>query len=215
MYNLICFPHYTCGGLLCDILGNTFSPLGPSGGLNSINHFLGKIGDGPTVYTDYDSVELLSKLALLNQPQGTWVGTHCWPGKLPLDQFGRIILVTTSTYKSKLYRLARAYHHYFQPSWQNLQGIDRLDKMRETAKNYTIPFTPIMAANIENIEFADVVENTAEFKHITAGLDTAPHMDRWQQLNSFLYESAVWTNEVSQALYQAEAEIALNRYYRY
>lgn len=215
MYNLICFPHYTCGGLLCDIFSNTFSPVSPNGGLSSINHFLGKIGDGPTVYTDYNPVELLSKLALLNQPRGTWVGTHCWPGKLPLDQFERIILVTTSTYKSKLYRWTRAYHHYFQPAWQNLHGIDRLDKMRETAKNYTIPFTPIMSANIENIEFADVVENTEEFKYITAGLDTAPHMDRWQQLNSFLYESAVWTNEVSQALYQAEAEIALNRYYRY
>ena len=46
--NLICFPHYTCGGVLCDILNQTFSPVLSHGGLGSIHHAIGKIGDYPT-----------------------------------------------------------------------------------------------------------------------------------------------------------------------
>jgi hypothetical protein len=52
--NLICFPHYTCGGLLCDILNGTFSEITSDGGVNSIGHGLGKIGDSDTVMIDYD-----------------------------------------------------------------------------------------------------------------------------------------------------------------
>ena len=214
MYNLICFPHYTCGGLLCDILNNTFSPVGNNGGIDSITHKLGKIGDTSTVYTDYDPTELMTSLDSLDIPNGSWIGTHCWPGNLPVERFGRIISVTTSTYRSKLYRWARAYHYFFQPNWQDLSGIELTDKMRETAKNYIIPFAPFFADNIEHVEFADVVEKTQEFFHVVRTTAT-PHLDRWQKLNNFLYDPAVWTNKVADSLYQAEFEKELNRYYRY
>ena len=51
---LVCFPHYTCGGLLCDILNDTFSNIGTNGGINNIHHSIGKIGDVDTVQTNFD-----------------------------------------------------------------------------------------------------------------------------------------------------------------
>lgn len=214
MYNLICFPHYTCGGLLSDILSDTFSPVAANGGLSSINHSLGKIGDSATVYIDYNPDELVAELDASAWPAGSWIGTHCWPGNLPVERFDKIIAVTTTTYRSKLYRWARAYHHFFQPTWTEFTGLELTDKMRETAKNYLIPFTPFFADNIQHVEFADVVENTREFQH-AIGKPAQQHVERWQQLNSFLYDPAVWTNKVADALYQAEFETELNRYYRY
>jgi hypothetical protein len=63
--NLICFPHYTCGGLLCDILNGTFSQIAPNGGVDSIGHTLGKIGDNDTVMIDYDQKIFLDRLEKL------------------------------------------------------------------------------------------------------------------------------------------------------
>lgn len=213
MHNLICFPHYTCGGLLCDILSNTFSPVAENGGINSINHSFGKIGDSPTVFDDYNPDDLIDSLNEI--PAGAWIGTHCWPGRLPPEKFDRIIVVTTTAYKSKLYRWQRAYHNYFAPKWTELTGMEQVDKLRETAKNYLIPFNPVVADNIENIEFADIVENTVEFQSILAGIDAEHHLNRWQELNHFLYRPTVWTDSVADALYQAEVETHLNRFYRY
>jgi hypothetical protein len=209
---LICFPHYTCGGLLCDILNDTFSIIGPNGGIYSIHHSVGKIGDVDTVQTNFDPEILIQ--AVQRVSDNSWAGTHCWPGTLPLDQFERIISVTTSTWKSRLYRWTRAYHHYFAPQWTQLSGTTQIDKMRETAKNYHTAFDPVMANNVINIEFADIVENTQEFKHIVKDYSIQRHIERWQSTNSFLYTD-IWNASSTHAFYQAEVEINLQRYYRY
>ena len=60
---LVCFPHYTAGGLLCDILQGKFSVIGTNNGINSNEHSLGKIGDSDTVYTDFDA-EILTRKCL-------------------------------------------------------------------------------------------------------------------------------------------------------
>jgi hypothetical protein len=179
MPNLICFPHYTCGGLLCDILLDTFSPLFTNGGgINSIQHALGKIGDTSTVMLDYDADKFMQKVSLKDFKNDTWIGTHCWPGRLPLDNFNKILIVTTTTFKSKIYRWARAHHHYFLPTWKNLSGIDLVDKSRETAKNYLVPFQPIIGPNVLNVEFADIVETTQEFYHAIDNRESSKHMSR-------------------------------------
>lgn len=215
MYNLVAFPHYTCGGLLCDILSNTFSPLSANGGINSIQHSVGKIGDSDTVLTDYDPVQFMHKIASLATPNHGWIGTHCWPGRLPLNQFNQVIVVTTTTYRSKIYRWARAYHHYFRPQWQELAGLDLIDKARETAKNYLIPFEPVFEKNVVNLEFADVVEATHEFHSAMSHCNSTHHMDRWQQVNAFLYSDNFWKSDEVQYYYQAEFEKQLDRYYKY
>ena len=60
--NLICFPHYTCGGLMCDLLSNTFSPVGKNGGIDSILHEIGKIGDSDMVFDQFDVGTFVAKL---------------------------------------------------------------------------------------------------------------------------------------------------------
>ncbi|MFZ4102632.1 MAG: hypothetical protein ACOYKR_11845, partial [Sphingobacterium thalpophilum] len=107
MKNLICFPHYTAGGLLCDIFTDTLSPVGPGGGINSTAHALGKIGDADSVLTKFDIATLFSKIEYANSISVSCIGTHCWPGILDASQLAvaaeQIIIITTTTYRSKLY----------------------------------------------------------------------------------------------------------------
>ena len=213
--NLICFPHYTAGGLLCDILSDTYSPMDNNGGILSILHTVGKIGDTDTVLIDYDAEEFMQTVASKQPGPNDWIGTHCWPGNLPTDQFEQVILITTATDRSKIYRWLRAYHHYFAPLW-TMSGMELIDKLRETAKNYTISFDPLLGRNnVVNIELADIVENTAEFAHLTNGCDTGKHLARWQEINSFLYKNTLWNDLAVKAFYQAQHELALNRHYIY
>jgi hypothetical protein len=218
LVNIVCFPHYTCGGLLCDILNGTFSEIAPNGGVNSIGHSLGKIGDSTTVMINYDQEMFLNMFEKLKlQCTGDWIGTHCWPGRLDLSIAEQVIVVTTTTFRSKLYRWIRAYHHYYLKSdpWISVSGQQRIDKERETAKNYLIAFEPVFQPNVVNIEFAEVVENSVQFQNLTAHCDIGQHLDRWRKINSFLYNSNIWSSTAFQRFYEAESEVCLNKHYVY
>jgi hypothetical protein len=210
---LICFPHYTCGGLLCDILNDTFSHVAPNKGLSGKEHNLGKIGDVNTVNRDFSITDFVTKLESMSTHN--WIGTHCWPGKLPLNKFDCVICVTTMTWPSKLYRWLRSYHHYFATQWTELTGIELVDKIRETAKNYHVSFEPVIASNVINLEFAEVVENSVTFQQAVHGHDTFHHMERWKSLNTFLYQDSLWQNNLVKAFYQAELELHLKQHYKY
>lgn len=215
--NLICFPHYTCGGLLCDILNNTFSNLGPYGGINPTSHRLGKIGDTDSVMIDYDQKLFVDSLLALNVPVGQWIGTHCWPGKLDLSIVNQVIVITTTTFRSRLYRWIRVYHHYYSKSdpWLAVTGQDRIDKERETAKNYLATFDPVFQPNVVNLEFAEVVENSVEFQSLVSCADLDRHMNRWREINNFLYDTNIWNSVPFQRFYEAEFENQLKKYYVY
>ena len=216
--NLICFPHYTCGGLLCDILNETFSEIAPNGGIASISHGLGKIGDSDTVMIDYDQKTFLNMIENLKlQCTNEWIGTHCWPGRLDLSVAEQVVVVSTTTFRSKVYRWIRAYHHYYIKSdpWISVTGQQRIDKERETAKNYLVAFDPVFQPNVVNIEFAEVVENSAEFQSLTAHNDPGQHLDRWRKINSFLYDPNIWSSTAVQRFYEAEYESYLNKHYVY
>ncbi len=215
MHNLIAFPHYTCGGLLCDILNNTWSKIGNKGDIRSLHHGLGKLGDADTVLTDYDTQELIAKLKKLTVPTGTWIGTHCWPTEELINQVDQVFVISTATSRSQIYRWARTYYHYFRPQWTELQGMERVDKLRETAKNYVVPFLPVQHPKVINLEFADVVENSEEFQHAINYRDVKDHITRWREINFFLYEQDFWNSDAAKSFYQAEHEIKLGRYYRY
>jgi hypothetical protein len=214
---LICFPHYTCGGLLCDIFEQKFSSVRIDGGLRSFGHSIGKIGDSIDVYDDYDPAVFYKKISEVDSNYSGCIGTHCHPGKIDLDQFNDVVLITTSTYRSKVYRWIRAYHHYFSVTeeWKKLQGIDRIDKQRETAKNYIKPFNPVKHKNVTNIEFSDIVENSENFQFLINKFDYAAHLDRWRQLNDFLYDTNLWWSAPVQRFHEAEFENNLNFSYRY
>ena len=214
MNNLICFSHYTAGGLLCDIFNDTFSNIA-NGGINNKAHSIGKIGDSETIFTEFNLADFTRALDDNPVPDGMWIGTHCHPQTLPVEIFGRVVNITTATYKSKLYRWARAYHQYFALQWLGITGMGKIDKMRETAKNYIPSFAPVFADNVENLEFADLVEQTQEFYKVIDNIDATKHIARWRELNNFLYAPTLWTSDVADAFYQAECELALNRFYRY
>jgi len=217
MPNIICFPHYTSGGLLCDILSNTYSTIGENGGINSIQHNLGKIGDSAAVFNEYDPADLLSAFNKIKINDDSWVGTHCWPGLLDISKLNRVVNVTTTTYRSKLYRWIRAYHHYYEKSepWQTLSGMDRLDKERETAKNYIEPFLPVFGPNVVNIEFAEIVEESQQFSNLVNNYNVTAHMERWKQVNNFLYSKEIWSSTPVKRYYEAELELNLNQHYIY
>ena len=217
--NLICFPHYTCGGLLTDIFNQTFSEVAPNGGINSINHSLGKIGDSDTVFDNYNTEKFnLASFQLQNVvKKDEWISTHCWPGILDTSIFEQVLSVTTNTHRSKLYRWMRAYYHYYEKSdpWMAVLDQARIDKERETAKNYLVPFLPTQGKNIINIEFAEIVETSAEFLKITTGLNITSHMDRWKSINHFLYNNEIWNSTPFRRFYEAESETLLGKYYIY
>jgi hypothetical protein len=217
--NLICFPHYTSGGLLCDIFNKTFSDVTPYGGINSTGHHLGKIGDSESIFDNYNPEEFLSKIAelkiLVNNTN--WIGTHCWPGLIDTNLVDRVVAVTTTTYRSKLYRWIRSYYHCYSKSdsWLEVSGTARIDKERETAKNYLKPFLPVISKNVINIEFSEIVETGPEFLKLTQGLEIDSHMKRWKSLNYFLYDNEIWNSTAFRRFYEAELETQLSKFYIY
>lgn len=211
--NLICFPHYTCGGLLCDIFSNSFSEIGANGGINSIFHNYGKIGDTGSTTINFDVDKFYDTIK--DAPDDAWIGTHCHPGALDHSDFDKIIVVSTATHRSRIYRWVRAYYHYYSNSgpWTAVSGLDRIDKERETAKNYLLPFTPVK--NIINLEFSEVVDGTAEFLSVLPDTDIAKHMDRWKSTNSFLYDTNIWNSAPVKRYHEAELEAGLQKHYVY
>jgi hypothetical protein len=215
MPNLVCFPHYTCGGLLVDILSDTFSPIHPfNNGISSVAHSIGKIGDSDTVLTDFDATQFIDKLNRLKLSDDEWIGTHCWPGNIDLSTFNQVICVTTMTYRSRIYRWARAFYHYYLNSspWQ-LSDMHLVDKQRETAKNYVVPFSPVPGAI--NIEFSEIVENNIQFQHLVNGHNADASLDRWKEINKFLYDNNFWQSVPVQRYYEAELELTLGQSYVY
>ena len=221
MKNLICFPHYTAGGLLCDILTDSFSPISQNGGIQSPAHSIGKIGDADSILDQFDVPEFLSKLKDANFNNKTCVGTHCWPGILDAYQLAdasdQIVLITTTAHRSKLYRWLRAYYHYYEKSqpWLAVSGSARIDKERETAKNYIEPFLPVFAKNIINLEFAEIVDNSPQFKNLVKNHKSSKSIKRWQRLNNFLYNKDIWNSVPAQRFYEAELEINTKQCYVY
>lgn len=212
---LISFAHYTCGGLLCDILNDTYSPIGNNGGIQSIHHSIGKIGDSDSVLLNFDQ-EHFKNLIDHHRNNQYWIGTHCWLGNVDLSDIDRVINITTLTYRSRLYRWVRAYHHYYLESqpWQDLMGIDCIDKQRETAKNYLRSFDKISHYRVTNLEFSDVVEHTAEFMNLIP-TSCKQHLDRWRQVNHFLYAPDLWRSTAANRFHEAEHEVTMGQRYVY
>lgn len=212
--NLICFPHYTCGGLLCDILTDTFSPVTQQKGIGSFEHNIGKIGDSSTVFDNFDTTEFVQSLIDKKLPANTYVGTHCWPGHMNLEPFESVICITTMTQRSRIYRWTRSFYHLYSSheAWK-LSGMDLVDKQRETAKNYLVPFSAVPGAI--NIEFAEIVECSQSFQQLVAGHDFEKSLNRWQEINAFLYQPDFWNSTPVRRFYEAEYESLLKTYYVY
>ena len=212
--NLVCFPHYTAGGLLCEVLNSTVSGIGFNGGFSNSFHSLGKIGDSDTIFDLYDPGDLYEKLRYSGAHDTTWAGTHCWPGLLDLTRFHQVINVTTATYRSKLFRWARAYVHYFQNTGEvkGLLDLEKKDKMRLLAKNYIKPFLPVTGSNVLNLEFSSIVDFDTQANSI---IGDNPRYKFWKDNNTFLYDPDFWQSDIVERFHEAEFEVVTGTDYVY
>jgi len=195
------------------------SEFADNGGLASPTHNVGKIGDSVDIFTDYNVDEFMNRV----QPwmeSSRWIGTHCWPGPLPLDQFEFVINITTTTYASKIYRWYRAYELLFSPAWQHLSGEELVDQIKQKAKFYLKAAEPVIASNVLNLEFADVVHQTEELAQAldrgrVARNSSNPHLTRWAEQNKFLYQNDIWNSTAVKSFFHAEFETNLGRNYQW
>jgi hypothetical protein len=198
---------------------DTMSEFADNGGLSSPTHNVGKIGDSQDVFVDYNVDEFMNRVKPWME-SSRWIGTHCWPGPLPLDQFEFVINVTTTTYASKIYRWYRAYQLFFSPMWQHLSGEELVDQIIVKAKFYLRPAEPIVAPNVLNLEFADVVHQTEELAQAldrgrVARSQSNPHLARWAEQNKFLYQNDIWNSTAAKSFFHAEFENKLGRNYQW
>lgn len=216
MPNLVCFPHYTCGALICDIMMDKISPIESNGAIGSVEHRRAKFKDshGISIVDPQIFQNRIAHLTSIGEFEG-WMGTHAWPGQLPLNDFEKVLVITTVTDRSKIYRWSRAYRHLFLPQWQTLDIKQHIDKARETAKNYLAAFDPVFKNNVTNIEFADIVETTAEFIGIIKEKNYHQSLARWQRVNNFLFDPNFWNTDEAKFFYQAQVEHIHKRKYVY
>ena len=217
MFNLVCFPHYTAGGLLCDLLNQKHSPWGDNGGIESVEHYLGKINeiDNDSVLEQFDSADFERNILSLDIADDVWIGTHHWPGNFNTDLFDKIIVITTETERSRILRWYRVYENYFVPQWPFLENQDFIDKARETAKNYLRPYRWVAGHNVQCVEFADIVDDTREFTQLYP--NTAQNFQRvsgWRMKN-FDLTTDLWQAMSTKFYYQADWETRFNRRYQY
>lgn len=199
---LVCFANNTGGGLVCDLLNRQSNSM-RGYKTTGIEHSAFKIGDSPTIYTNIDT-DLWNQRVLKYSQSTSWFGTHTHPTVIPnLSQFDKVLAITTSSRKSKLYRWLRLYHGWFVntfPDWKESDSIYSIDKIKELAKNVFAEFTP--HPSCINVEFEDIVngEFVKQYR-----LNTE-YFNYWASNNRWLYQ-----DEESWAVRRFnEAEFELN-----
>ena len=220
--NLVCYPHYTGGGVVCNILNKTpetRSKVGTT--VNNMEHGL-FIGDNWSIYDEYPVTEFDKKYqkVLRRGFDATWLstrflGTHCHPVLLDTSKFSNTISITTESTQSKLYRWLRAYNLFFKPQWLEYSGMERVDLLRETAKSYIAPFYRCKHKDIHHLEFCDIAHNSTKFINLCHTLVDNPEiarLDKWIELNKFMFERN--TAEYDSFM-QADYELSTEQHYDY
>lgn len=192
--NLICFPNYTCGAILCDILNKESSQVGENNNFYSAKHNYGKIPANTYNGKDFDVDALYAKTLRLDNIgnlRGAWIGTHCWPGLIDSTLYNNIICISTENRNSRIYRFARIFYTMVSGRWPNQPKPQK----PKDIYNYDVAFEKVYMPNVINIEFEDWVNLTPEVEKILldfAGHEYKKHLDNrrkvWVELNDFLFD---------------------------
>lgn len=192
---LVCFPGYTCGALLCDILNKESSQIGKHNNLVSANHNRGKIAlQNSFNGTGFDNNLFETQISNCSQYpilQDAWIGTHCWAGELNLSLFDQVVQITTENRMSKIYRFTRIFYTMLSGKYPDMPKPVRPFGVDQFNQGYAKAYAP----NIINIEFEDIVEwkNGIEdvlVSYIGESFRNHIHNRRkvWIEINDFLYD---------------------------
>lgn len=194
--NLISFPVYTCGAILCDMLNNERSPVGVANNFDSKMHNAGKVGILRNLHNVPGSdaevfKKRTNKLFHLKEYENKWIGTHCILTDIDASRFNKIINITTISRQSSLYQYSRIFWTHIHGQMPGKKhGKPKVIKHLESdcVQKVDLP-------NVTNIEFEDFVEwkngiddillNLSEFKdqnHI------AERRKAWTEVNNFLFD---------------------------
>jgi hypothetical protein len=217
--NLITFPHFTAGTMMVIYLTSVQYKFNTTSG--EFNCSLAKkLGvDNESFSTKVQSAQIYKESVLQNSRFG-WSCTHSSLAGQDISMFDTVLNISTTTFKSRFYRWARCFHQYYMRSapWQEQTQETIRDKMRETAKNYLLAYPLHTAPNAINLEFSDIVEETAEFKYMMHELGANLNLnliEQWKKYNSFLYNSEIWKSLEFDVYCEAEYEHNLEKHFRY
>lgn len=181
---LICFPNYSAGGLLCDLLNNTVSEIVGMTMVGNMPHNIFKSYDNGRVCRTFDESFWLAEIEGIRSGKGTarykfqifdqnlWFGTHCHPSCIPdyiFAQFDSVMAITTERRSSKFFRYLRTCHAF--PT--------------QNPKHLAINTQEAFESNIKcvNIEFEDIVNG----KVVDDYKLNDTHFNNWKNANKFLY----------------------------
>lgn len=208
---LICFPNNTAGGLICNLF-NKKQPIFV--GYKTVNneHNIFKFEDTPTICNNITDKQLWFEVTKKYKDTNVWYGTHVHPIAIPnLQDFDDVLLITTQTEKSKLYRWLRYYYGWFyssMPNWVEDNSLEKIDKIRELCKNVFVGFSPFDAYKF--VEFEDIVSG----KFIKENNLNSDQYHTWCENNKFLYTSSD-TTWATQRFYEAKFELETGKSFAY
>lgn len=180
--NLVCFPNLTAGGLVCNLLNSKYYPIRESA-VYSPEHSVFKIDPEKNFETlrEYNK-ELWGKVihgvGKIEANKKLYFGTHCHPSVIQdLKKFDKVVCITVTSYKSKLYRFIRNYY-------VNKLFDKEENKLVELAKDILdVDFEPYETAI--NVEFEDIVNG----KFVDNFNLNKEYFDIWKTHNNFLYNT--------------------------
>jgi hypothetical protein len=206
---LVCFSNNTAGGLVCDLLNHRRSNMDSYRTTGSA-HSAFKIGDRPDIQWSVDTESWNRQISRV-QDLELWMGTHLHPSGIPDPvEFQQIVVITTESRRSRLYRWLRYYHGWFchhDPDWSESDDLAAIDRIRELAKNVLEPYTPYPGC--WNVEFEHIVSGQFVAEN---NLDDE-YYQQWRKANAFLY--APVDSWAVQRFNEAEWEILNQKPYRY
>jgi len=178
--NLVCFPNYCAGGLLCDLLNNKTTSLVDST-LPSVEHNTFKQNNfGFRVQRVFD-IKLWNKKVNMYREQpiynDTYFGTHIHPNYIPdLKVFNKVMVITDLTNLSKWYRFLRIFHLHLKNTDEHAVK-DLLIQLKDTFVDHN---------DCKNIEYCDIVNG--EF--VIENKLNVEHFNNWSKANSWLYDNS-------------------------
>jgi len=208
---LVCFSNNTGGGLICDLLNHKHT-WSDSYKISNIEHNVFKQTDTPTISTKISDLDMWNKVSKKYKNSNQWYGTHVHPSAIPnLNDFEEVLIITTTSRNSKLYRWLRYYYGWFysvEPNWIEDDNLEHTDKIREMAKNVFVEFSGWK--DYPCVEFSDIVSG----KFVNERNLNVERFNDWKSKNQFLFNSSI--NKWGTLRFnEAEYEIITGLAYKY